>query len=86
MKRICLLAVGVVVLAFPSAPQAQRPNALEGLPAVRVVIALDQNANDAGLIDGSLKQPSSFASARAASWWTKIALPRSWCRSPRSRL
>ena len=55
MKRICLLAVGVVVLAFPSAPQAQRPNVLEGLPAVRVVIALDQNANDAGLIDGSLK-------------------------------
>ena len=48
--RFWLLAVGVLVIAFPASTQAQRSDVLEGIESVGVLIeGLSQAASDAGL-------------------------------------
>ena len=51
-----LLIVGVLALAFPTAPQAQRPDLFEGLGSLKGSFeTLDQDARDAGFSAETLK-------------------------------
>ena len=54
--RSWLLAVSVLVLAFPPASRAQRSDLFQGLGSLKVLIeTLDQDARDAGLSGETLK-------------------------------
>ena len=54
--RSLLLALGLVSVAFPSAPHTQSPrDLLRGLSAMKVLISVDEEARDAGLAPETLR-------------------------------